>query len=546
MTIGGTVLFKKSNNKGIEAILLEIFEDSETIIEIFNFKEEKEEKEEKYEKEKYKVTLAAIFKVTIPPKLSSKYFMNLEDIIEAPKVLIIKFLGDINRTELYNEMSIHEHFGSQTNIMPFCPSYIFKQEIKNEYIDMTHLGNSFYKLLEKNSNLEERVVYNEMRKFYKKQDILIMEFLDCVTLFKFNLFNKKNKFKTTYIHNLYGEEIEFYNYKQINTFYTYFLATLMALENYSHGDLHMANVLICSDTKLIPEKKPSMISQLFTALNPPNPPNPPKIPTIIPQLIDFGRAALIDRLEFQLLNLEDHITYFSKWKQWADSKNQFNFIKNIYNEANENRYRIVNFIKEKITESKYIESILLMSMCLAINKFDRYYNSNKTSLFNFTFMKKTYNYNGYLHLYKIDESDAKRYNNLIQKLIDKRTIQEQQLKKLMTPYKTSPISHSLKASSRKSPKASPSKASPSKSAPRAASRKSPKASPSKASPSKASPSKASPSKASSKASPKASSSKVSFRTSLTKLLSSLKLPARTVRVGGIRNSKGNNTRKKKH
>ena len=521
MTIGGTVLFKKSNNKSIEAILLEIFEDSETIIEIFNFNEEKEEKEEKYQKEKYKVTLAAIFKVTIPPKLSSKYFMNLEDIIEAPKVLIIKFLGDINRTELYNEMSIHEHFGSQTNIMPFCPSYIFKQEIKNEYIDMTHLGNSFYKLLEKNSNLEERVVYNNMRKVYKTQDILIMEFLDCVTLFKFNLFNKKNKPKTTYIHNLYGEEIEFYNYKQINTFYTYFLATLMALENYSHGDLHMGNVLICSDTKLIPEKKPSMISQLFATLNPPNPPNPPKIPTIIPQLIDFGRAALIDRLEFQLLNLKDHITYFSKWKQWADSKNQFNFIKNIYNDANENSYRIVNFIKEKITESKYIESILLMSMCLAINKFDRYYNSNKTSLFNFTFMKKTYNYNGYLHLYKIDETDAERYNNLIKKLIDKRRIQEQQLKKRMTPYKTSPILRSLRES--------PSKASPSKSAPRAASRKSPKASPSKASPSKA------------------SSSKVSFRTSLTKLLSSLKLPARTaksVHVGGIRNSKGNHTRKK--
>jgi hypothetical protein len=510
MTIGGTVLFKKSNSKNIEAILLEIFEDSETIIEVFNFKEEKEEKYEKYEKEKYKVTLAAIFKVTIPPKLSSKYFMNLEDIIEAPKVLIIKFLGDINRTELHNEMSIHEHFGSQTNIMPFCPSYIFKQEIKNEYIDMTHLGNSFYKLLEKNSNLEERVVYNEMRKVYKTQDILIMEFLDCVTLSKFNLFNKKNKSKTPYIHNLYGEEIEFYNYKQINTFYTYFLATLMALENYSHGDLHMANVLICSDTKLIPEKKPSMISQFFTALNPPNPPNPPKIPTIIPQLIDFGRAALIDRLEFQLLNLKDHITYFSKWKQWADSKNQFNFIKNIYNEANENSYRIANFIKEKITESKYIESILLMSMCLAINMFDRYYNSNKTSMFNFTFMK-TYNYNGYLHLYKIDETDAKRYNNLIQKLIDKRRIQEQQLKKLMTTYKASP---------KKSPKASPRSHSP-----RASPRKSPIASSSKG------------------------STKASFRTSLTKLLTSLKLPARTartVRVGGIRKSKGKNTRKKKH
>jgi hypothetical protein len=508
MTIGGTVLFKKSNRKNIEAILLEIFEDSETIIEVFNFKEESKENEE-YEEEEYKVTLAAIFKVTISPKLSSKYFMNLEDIIEAPKVLIIKFLGDINKMELHNEMSIHEHFGSQTNIMPFCPSYIFKQEIKNEYIDMTHLGNSFYKLLEKNSNMEERLVYNNMRKSYKKQDILIMEFLDCVTLFNFNLFNKKNKSKTPYIHNLYGEEIEFYNYKQITTFYTYFLATLMALENYSHGDLHMANVLICSDTKLIPEKKPSMISQFFTALNPPNPPNPPKTLTIIPQLIDFGRAALIDRLEFQLLDLKDHKKYFSKWKQWADSKNQFNFIKNIYNEANENSYRIVDYIKQKITEYKYIESILLMSMCLAINKLDRYYNSNKTSMFNFTFMKK-YNYNGYLHLYKIDETDAKRYNNLIQKLIDKRRIQEQQLKKLMTTYKASP---------KKSPKASPRSHSP----------------------------RASPRSHSPRASSSKGSTKTSFRTSITKLLSSLKLPARTsstVRVGGIRKSKGKNTRKK--
>lgn len=55
MTIGGTVLFKKSNNKSIEAILLEIFEDSETIIEIFNFKEEKEEKEEEYGKKNIKL-----------------------------------------------------------------------------------------------------------------------------------------------------------------------------------------------------------------------------------------------------------------------------------------------------------------------------------------------------------------------------------------------------------------------------------------------------------------------------------------------------------
>lgn len=502
MTIGGTVLFKKSNNKIIESIILEIFQHIDTTIENLNLKEQTG-------------ALTAIFKVTIPPTLSSEYFMNLEDsIIQAPNVLIIKLLGDINEQELYNEISIHEKFGSQDNIMPFCPSYLFTEKIKDKAndIDITDLGASFYDLLQNNSNSKKRLLYDKIKKNYKKQTILIMEFLDCFTLFQFNLFNKKNKAKTPYIHNLYGEEIEFYNYKQINTFYTYFLATLMALENYSHGDLHMGNVLICSDTKLIPEKKSRIFSQFFTALNPPKTPTiiPLKTPTIIPQLIDFGSSALIDRLEFQELNLKDHIQYFSDWKIWADSENQFNFIKNIYDEAKKNQYRIVEYINEKKTKSNYVESILLMSMCLAISKIDRHYNANKDSMFNFTFMIETYNYIGYLHLYKIDENDAKRYNGLIQKLIDKRTIQEQQLKNRMTPYKTSPISRSPRAFSRKSPKAS--------------------------------------SKASPKASPKASS-KASFRTYLNSLLASMRLPATTVksvRVGGIRKSKGKNTRKNKH
>jgi hypothetical protein len=79
MTSGGTVLFKKLNNKIIESIILQIFRHLETTIEMFSLNIQN--------------TIVGIFKVTIPPELSSRHFMSIGDSIKPPNVLIIKFIG---------------------------------------------------------------------------------------------------------------------------------------------------------------------------------------------------------------------------------------------------------------------------------------------------------------------------------------------------------------------------------------------------------------------------------------------------------------------
>jgi hypothetical protein len=507
MTSGGTVLFKKLNNKIIESIILQIFRHFETTIEMFSLNIEN--------------TIVGIFKVTIPPELSSRHFMSIGDSIKPPNVLIIKFIGNAITRELENEIDIHKHFGAQDNIMPFCPSYLLHQKIKSEREPMTPLGMLFYQLLQNQHNPSDFYnelesiwgydIYKKMKQKIKVQHIIIMEFLDCSTLSKL----KRNLPSPPYIHNLHGKEIQLNNYDEMVIFYTYFLATLMALENYSHGDLHLGNMLICFNNETTP-------------------------PTIIPQLIDFGRSTTIDDLKFKKISFFQY-----SWKKYI-------FIKNIYNEALKNKDSIVSYIKEKIKSNNYIEAIILMSMCC--DKKNRI-----TSMFNYTFIP-SYKYDGYLHLYKIDESLAKTYNGWIKELIEKRKTLKSNLESIARaiPLHSAPLPRlpsprkspklSPKSSPKASPKTSPPKASPKTSPPKASPRKSPKAS----SP-KASHPKASPPKASSKASPpKALPPKASFRTSLTRLLTSLKLPARTartartVRVGGIRNSKGNKTRKNKH
>ena len=201
MTVGGTVLFKKSNNKRIDEILLEIFKHNETGIELLNIK---------FEKKNTTTTtfrivgVVGIFKVTIPQQLVNDYFMNISDSnIKAPTVLLLKFLGDANNVELQNEIAIHKRFGAQSNIMPFCPSFLFHEQIKTKSTPMTPLGTSFYQLL-KNRHKQSKIfnklqlqneviglnpiesnIYNQMMDSFKVQDIIFMELLDCYTLYEF-------------------------------------------------------------------------------------------------------------------------------------------------------------------------------------------------------------------------------------------------------------------------------------------------------------------------------------------------------------------------
>ena len=406
MTVGGTVLFKNSNIKRIDEILLEIFQHIETAIELFTIKLEEIDTTTTY-------CLVGIFKVTIPQQLVNEYFMNLSDSnIKAPTVLLLKFLGDANDVELQNEIAIHKRFGAQSNIMPYCPSFLFHEQIKTKSTQMTPLGTSFYQLLKnkhKQSNFFNKFqlqngliglkpigtdIYNQMKSYFKVQDIIIMELLECSTLFEFT-----ERFTIPpYIHNVYNKRIRFVSYNEIKTFYVYFLATLMALDNYSHGDLHPGNVFICSNTTTNP-------------------------PTIIPYVIDFGRSVSIDNLELKELE-HDALLNFNRWH--AGSGITYTKIQKIYQDAVTNKNIIVEYIKNKIKANRYIDAVIIMSMCR--NK----YNNTIESMFYYTFDPEI-NYQGYLHIYNINDYQFLTYNILIKKLIKKRqTVQSNLQSKLQS------------------------------------------------------------------------------------------------------------------
>ena len=408
MTVGGTVLFKNSNIKRIDEILLEIFQHNETWIELFTIKLEEIVK-------KIDITtycLVGIFKVTIPQQLVIEYFMNLSDSnIKEPTVLLLKFLGDVNNIELQNEIDIHKIFGAQSNIMPFCPSFLFHEQIKTKSTPMTPLGTSFYQLL-KNRHIQSNFfnkfqlqngareltpigtdIYNQMKSYFKVQDIIIMELLECSTLFEFT----ERATIPPYIHTVYNKRIRFNNYTEIKTFYVFFLATLMALDNYSHGDLHSGNVFICSNTTTNP-------------------------PTIIPYVIDFGRSVIIDNLELEELK-PDALVNFNTW--YAGSGITYTKIQKIYQDAVTNKNIIVEYIKNKIKANRYIDAVIIMSMCR--NK----YNRKIDSMFYYTFDPEI-NYQGYSHIYNINDYHFRIYNYFIKNLIKKRQTVQTKLHKFIT------------------------------------------------------------------------------------------------------------------
>lgn len=430
MTIGGAVLFNRSNTTENYKKIVQILEDKRTTITMLVIQRDVNKK-----------NISIIFKLTIPPQLSSEYFMNIKDTIKEPTYLIIKLLGDVDQHELNNEIAIHNFFGSQTNIMPFCPSFLYHEQIKSviaQPTKLTPLGKVFYNLLQSSRHKLSEMLYlfNKQRKTnsndtndtinfikekYKVQDIIIMESLECYTLYEL----MKNLNQISRIYTLYGEQIHLNNSSELNTLSiicTYFLATLMALENYSHGDLHMGNVMICFNTTTTPQ-------------------------TIIPQLIDFGKSVNLDDLMFKELidelteELTEELTIVNKFINWR-MKKMNSFIKKIYDEALKNKANIVEHIKTKLNpispQFNYIVAVIVISMCIEKNNKD-------DSMFNYTFNSK-YNYKGYLHLYNIYEKQANKYHNLIYKLIQERKNQKQILEESMEKAMATSIATSIATS----------------------------------------------------------------------------------------------------
>lgn len=404
---------------------------------------------------------AILFKVYVPIELGNIYFMNIDDPIRQPNVLIIKLLTNAKQQELTNEVNIHSNLGSQSTILPFCPSYIFSEEIKSEGRQMTNLGEAFYGLLQTNYKITESIdteqdiisyIYKYIKRlnneeiklikitlqelydvFYEiidhveknspldifrvkqiiskiyaliqgfsRQTIIIMEFLECSTLGEFHKLEIETTEHPTH-YNLYNTTLESLNLDEVYTFCTYFLASLMVIEGYTHGDLHSSNIMICKTTET----------------------------SIVPYLIDFGRSTLLSNLKFhELESLNEYWpTYYIDYVE-SLSVQMRDFINTIYFTAfAKNRANMINLdtdISTKIAENKYVEAVILISMCRDIT------TANSWSMFYETFNPSFYKDNepvsiNYLYLYKITKQQAEKYNALIGKIIGARKTQQQTL-----------------------------------------------------------------------------------------------------------------------
>ena len=156
---GGAVLFtdevlKDENN--IRKIIYSILKDSGTSIRIIALNDTRTRGKD----------FSCIFKI----KFNKKFETNFKNIsntiynIKAPRVLIIKLLIGYPYSEVENEMSIHKTLGSQTTMMPICPSFLFHQEINNDEM-MTTIGAAFYDLLKLKASKED---YTKFCDFIKK------------------------------------------------------------------------------------------------------------------------------------------------------------------------------------------------------------------------------------------------------------------------------------------------------------------------------------------------------------------------------------------
>ena len=402
MTIhGGTVLFSDEvllNELAISKLIQDILIDRSTMIEVIRVITHTE--------------TTGIFKITVNEIFSKFFKSNPIHNINAPRVLIIKLFINYQEYEVANEIAIQSELGSRTNIMPICPSFLFSERIQTPGEEMTILGKLFYSLFE----LKAPIQYGTFRiNFGDKtpltsayiQDILIMEFIDCETYFAFcksTLANNADKTITEdsfYKYITHNIEIKLSTDKELRNFYTYYMASLLAIKGYHHDDIHNSNIMICSTTEVV--KSEQHINQLNTERT-----------NVVPCVIDFGRAGRITQDELEFYELTPAI---AKSKLGIDDTSKepqepnTNYFAPIYINALRNNTRIVEYVESLLKAKNYVDAVLTLSMCK--NPKERYINSMFIEYYEFDHIS-------YRDLYKMNEERKKKYNSIIQQLIEKR------------------------------------------------------------------------------------------------------------------------------
>jgi hypothetical protein len=356
---GGAVLFtdevlKDENN--IRKIIYRILKDPSTSIRIIALNDARTRGQD----------FSCIFKI----KFNKKFDTNFKNIsntiynIKAPRVLIIKLLIGYPYSEVENEMSIHKTLGSQTTMLPICPSFLFHQEINNDEM-MTTIGAAFYDLLELKASKED---YTEFCDFIKNKDpktskqiqnIFVMEFIECISYTDFyedtlkNNAGKKLSKKSFYKYTILDESIKLsYANKseELQNFFTYYMASLLAIKGFHHSDIHSDNIMICSN---IEEKKSEQQEdQLNTERT-----------TIFPFVIDFGRAGRINREELVFKDL--HLKGNGRKKLKLDDLSvapyfdSEQYLRPIYLNAVKNKTTIVEYVNRLLKEENYVIMIVI-------------------------------------------------------------------------------------------------------------------------------------------------------------------------------------------
>ena len=408
---GGAVLFTDEvlkDEKNIRKLIYNILKDTDTSIEIIALNDTR----------RRGLDFSCIFKITFNKKFDT-YFKTISNSIyniTAPRVLIIKLLIGYPHDEVANEVAIHKTLGAQTNILPICPSFLFHEEINNTTMT-TNIGSAFYDLLKFKSNKEHYEEFcnfinnNEPKTSAKLQNMFIMEFIECTSYTDFyekTLTDTAGKTRTNrsfYRYITLDTEIKLScinRSQELRNFYTYYMASLLAIKGFHHSDIHSDNVMICSNIEIItsvPDENQLNIERT----------------NIFPFVIDFGRAGSItsEELVFQELRTERGIKKFKLNKLTEEPPfDREKYLRLIYLDAKKNKTSIVDHVTRLLGEGNYVDAVLTISMCVNPKS-----GANYPSLFVGYY---DFGHDPYMDLYLINKDRKEKYNEMISKLIKKR------------------------------------------------------------------------------------------------------------------------------
>ena len=409
---GVTVLFDDMNLEERKNTIKAILNDPSTNIETIHIKNDTEIP-----------GTTGIFKITF-------YGDNYEQVFKSnsPNVLLIKVFKGCSKIEVDNEITIHEKINSITNMEPLAPSILFYDIIKKETFKELELctvksqkNELFCQIITPEDENPEIITPEDEEPEDEKPTlvnmILVMEYIKCETYYKFLRVSKK---VTSDTYNFKIRDISIsLQLIELGIFFTYYLASVLAVNNYHHGDLHRENVMICSNQNPAPTIEDSPIK-------------------IHPFLIDFGRAGKIENAYLRLVTLKDEyletlgLTILDK-KVIKNEDTQdtlepsYLVLQDIYLEALENESTIADYVKTLLTQGNYVDAVLTLSMC--VNKIFPETAETENSQFTYYIEDILAETEGepsvYAYLFEINEKMRTKFDTEIGKLIQTRKPVEQ-------------------------------------------------------------------------------------------------------------------------